>query len=105
MSDEGYRMESSYLLSGFALGSFATKETTPIMDVKTECLISERAVYGHWESEVVNMRYFLMAKNVTPFTTKPARIFNESSNIGSPFTISSASSIFARYRTCLHPQL
>jgi hypothetical protein len=32
------------------------------MDVKTEGLISERAVYGHWESEVVNIRYFLMTK-------------------------------------------
>ena len=47
-----------------SVGSFATKETTPIIDIKAKHLISERAVYGHCESEVVNMQYSLMAKNV-----------------------------------------
>ena len=33
------------------------------MDVKTEGLISERAVYGHLESMVVNKQYCLMERN------------------------------------------
>jgi hypothetical protein len=37
-------------------GSFVIEETTPIIDIKTECLILERAVYGHCEREVVNKR-------------------------------------------------
>ena len=79
------------------------KETMPIMDVKTEGLISERAVYGHWESEVVNMRYFVMEKNVTPLTTKPARIFNELSDIGSAFTISPVPSTSSLAPACWPP--
>ena len=30
-------------------GSFTTEETTPMMEVRTLSLISERAVYVHWE--------------------------------------------------------
>lgn len=82
MSDEGSRRGKLVPPFWVFVGSFATEATTPINDVKTEGLISERAVYGHWES-VVNMRYFLVANKRTPFAIKPARISNASSNVGS----------------------
>jgi hypothetical protein len=46
---------------------------------------------------------FSHGKKHTPLTTKPARIFNESSNIGSAFTVSPAPSTSSFGPTCCPP--
>ena len=47
MSDEWFRERKLVPPFWLCVGSFVTAETTPIMDIKAEGLILDRAVYGH----------------------------------------------------------
>jgi hypothetical protein len=51
MSDECFQERKLVPPFWLCVGSFVTEETTPIMDIKTEGLVSDRAVYGHCERE------------------------------------------------------
>jgi hypothetical protein len=47
------------------VGSFATEDTTPMTDIRALSLISERAVNGHWEENVVIECHHLVLNTYT----------------------------------------